>query len=106
MAAKATGLNRSTILRAIKSGQITGTKDQFGEWRVEPVDLHLVYPAIAELSAGGDVPRASDAAVLDAEIELLVRRAGNLLRQQLDKVHHARDADPRGRRPWWRRLAG
>jgi hypothetical protein len=42
MAAKATGLNRSTILRAIKSGQVTGTKDQFGEWRVEPIELrHL-----------------------------------------------------------------
>jgi hypothetical protein len=42
MAAKATGLNRSTILRAIKSGQVTGTKDQFGEWRGEPIELrHL-----------------------------------------------------------------
>jgi hypothetical protein len=71
-AAKATGLNKSTILRAIKSGQITGTKDQFGEWRVEPVELHRVYPAVAELSAGSDVPRphaTSDAAALEAEIE-------------------------------------
>ena len=70
-AAKATGLNKSTILRAIKSGQITGRKDQFGEWRVEPVELHRVYPAVAELSAGSDVPRrhaTSDAAALDAEI--------------------------------------
>jgi hypothetical protein len=91
-AAKATGLNKSTILRAIKSGQITGTKDQFGEWRVEPVELHRVYPAIAELSAGSDMPRphaAFDAATLNAEIEALIRRAGNLLRQQLDEVHRA-----------------
>jgi hypothetical protein len=56
-AAKATGLNKSTMLRAIKSGQITGTKDQFGEWRVDPVELHRVYPAVAELSASSDVPR-------------------------------------------------
>ncbi len=56
-AAKATGLNKSTILRAIKGGQISGTKDPFGEWRIEPVELHRVYPAVAELSAGSDVPR-------------------------------------------------
>jgi hypothetical protein len=108
-AAKATGLNKSTILRAIKGGQITGTKDQFGEWRVEPVELHRVYPAVAELNAGSDVPRphaASDAPALDAEIESLISRAGDLLRQQLDEVRRARRADQRQRRPWWRRLAG
>jgi hypothetical protein len=89
-AAKATGLNKSTILRAIKNGQIIGTKDQFGEWRVEPAELHRVYPAVAELSAGSDVPRrqaASDAAALEVEIEALITKAGNLLRQQLDEVH-------------------
>jgi hypothetical protein len=108
-AAKATGLNRSTILRAIKSGQITGTKDQFGEWRVEPVELHRVYPAIAELSAGSDVPRqhaARDAATVEAEIEALISRAGNLLRQQLNEVRRGRDTDPRERRPWSRRRVG
>jgi hypothetical protein len=47
-AAKATGLNKSTILRAIKIGQITGT---FGEWRVEPVELHRVHPAVPERQA-------------------------------------------------------
>ena len=80
-AAKATGLNKSTILRAIKSGQINGAKDQFGEWRIEAVELHRVYPAVAELSAGSAVPKRhrSDAAALDAEIEALVSRAGDLL---------------------------
>jgi hypothetical protein len=100
-AAKATGLNRSTILRAIKGGQITGTKDQFGEWRVEPVELHRVYPAVAELSAGSDAPRrhaASDAAALDVQIEALIRRAEELLRQQLDEVRRAPDADQHKRR--------
>jgi excisionase family DNA binding protein len=93
-AAKATGLNKSTILRAIKSGQINGAKDQSGEWRIEAVELHRVYPAVAELSAGSAVPKRhrSDAAALDAEIEALVSRAGDLLRQQLDEVRRARDA--------------
>src|SRR5262245_7487019 len=100
-AAKATGLNRSTILRAIKGGRIIGTKDEFGEWRIEPVELHRVYPAVAELSAGSDAPRqlaASDAPVLDAHIEALIRRAEELLRRQLDGVRRAPDADQPKRR--------
>ena len=95
-AAKATGLNKSTILRAIKGGQISGTKDPFGEWRIEPVELHRVYPAVAELSAGSDVPRRhapSDTSILDSEIEALIMRAENLLRRQLYEVRHAQDRD-------------
>ena len=52
-AAKATGLNRSTILRAIKSGRISGTRDDMGAWTVEPVELHRIFPpAEAEPKAG------------------------------------------------------
>jgi hypothetical protein len=38
-AATATGLNRTTILRAIKSGKISGAKDEHGEWHIEPAEL-------------------------------------------------------------------
>ena len=41
-AAAATGLNKTTILRAIKSGKISGTKDVLGQWWVEPAELHRV----------------------------------------------------------------
>jgi hypothetical protein len=32
-AANATGLNRSTVLRAIKSGKISAAKNEHGEWQ-------------------------------------------------------------------------
>jgi excisionase family DNA binding protein len=35
-AAQATGLNRSTILRAIKSGKISGARDDAGAWQSSP----------------------------------------------------------------------
>jgi hypothetical protein len=35
---------KSTVLRAIKAGRISGTKDEQGEWHVEPAELHRVYP--------------------------------------------------------------
>src|SRR5262249_18531587 len=41
-AAAAIGLNKTSILRAIKSGKISGTKDALGQWWVEPAELHRV----------------------------------------------------------------
>jgi hypothetical protein len=39
-AAAATGLNKASILWAIKSGKISGRKDALGQWWVEPAELH------------------------------------------------------------------
>jgi hypothetical protein len=43
-AATACGLYKSTILRSIKAGRLIGTKDAFGQWRIEPAELDRVYP--------------------------------------------------------------
>jgi excisionase family DNA binding protein len=43
-AAAATGLHKTTILRAVRTGRITGTRDPLGQWRVEPTELHRVFP--------------------------------------------------------------
>lgn len=83
-AAQATGLNRSTILRAIKSGRISGSRDDQGAWSVEPVELHRVFePAAATPKA---VPQ-------DAQTDALVA----LLREQLGDMKAQRDA--------WQRMA-
>jgi excisionase family DNA binding protein len=94
-AAKATGLNKSTILKAIKGGKIAGTKDERGNWLVEASELHHVYPAIGERSVvraaqQSDVP---DIAALGMQIEALIRRAGERLQQQLDQVRHEEHAE-------------
>jgi hypothetical protein len=52
-AATACGVNKSTILRAIKAGKISGTRDEHNEWHVEPAELHRVYPP-AERSGEGN----------------------------------------------------
>src|SRR5450830_1064317 len=74
-AAKATGTNKTTILRAIKSGKLSGTKDTHGEWQVEPVELHRVYPVAEPRTAAPAASRAAvpryataHAAALEAEI--------------------------------------
>jgi hypothetical protein len=43
-AAKAAGVATSTITNALKSGKISGQKDDNGAWRIDPAELHRVFP--------------------------------------------------------------
>jgi hypothetical protein len=53
-AARATGLNKSSILKAIRAGKISGTKDEHGQWDIQPCELHRVYPARSEDNGAGN----------------------------------------------------
>lgn len=46
-AAKATGKNKSTIQRAIKSGKISASKGESGAYGISPSELHRVFPPSA-----------------------------------------------------------
>ena len=50
-AAAATGLNKTTVLRSIKSGKISGTRDPLGQWQIDAAALHRVYPPVADATA-------------------------------------------------------
>ena len=43
-AAKATGKSKATISKTIKSGRISANKDESGAFRIDPSELHRVYP--------------------------------------------------------------
>src|SRR6266446_3005899 len=84
-AVKATGLPELAILRALQGGEITGTKDLFGEWQIEHTELQGLYPPIAKRDANKDAVQdyvAIDATALEAEIGALIWQAGDSLRQQ------------------------
>lgn len=49
-AAKATGVATATITRALKSGKISGQKNDNGAWVIDPAELHRVFPPIAQIS--------------------------------------------------------
>jgi len=46
-AAKACGVGRTTILRAIKTGKISALKDDNGSYAIDPAELHRVFPPVA-----------------------------------------------------------
>jgi hypothetical protein len=66
-AATACGVNKSTILRAIKAGKISAVRDEQGQWQVEPAELHRVYPPVTDAAERTDAVQRyapADAAVL------------------------------------------
>src|ERR1041384_891432 len=86
----ATGRSRSTLIRSIRSGKLSATRDASGTYLVEPSELHRVFPAIGD-GVSPDMPdgvprHAELTARLEAEqakvaiLEDVVRD----LRQRLD----------------------
>lgn len=118
-AAKAVRKNKTTLLRAIKSGKVSAVRDAAtGGWHIEPAELHRVYPAVADAAANAAV-RSTDAEVeirelrarladKDDQITDLRRRldAEAEERRRLTAVLADMRAAPAPRRWWqWRRRA-
>lgn len=47
-AAKAAGKSKATISKAIKSGRLSAVKGETGVYRIDPAELHRVYPITVE----------------------------------------------------------
>lgn len=97
-AAAATGLNKTTIFRAIRSGKISGTKDPHGQWLVEPAELHRVYPPDAGSHSRSDAPQRDAVADLELQVKAL------LAEQRLSDIKAALE-DMRGQRDAWQAQA-
>ena len=94
-AAAETGLHRSSILRAIKSGRISGSRDASDQWTVEPAELFRVFQPAVRTGEGDGATRQvaqADAALAEAQL----RTAGltvevGMLREQLTEARIERD---------------
>lgn len=107
-AAKATGKNRTTIQRAIKSGKISASKNGNGAYEIEPAELHRVFPAIAQRSAqqtketDSNIPQRGDATSETLRIRLeMLEKERDRERTQLEETI----ADLREDRDRWRQQA-
>ena len=47
-AARSVGMSKTSILRSIKAGRISAGRNEFGQWAIEPCELHRVYPAVTD----------------------------------------------------------
>jgi hypothetical protein len=76
-AVKLADLRRSTLPKAIDSGQITGTKCLLVEEQVAHGELHQISPSLTESADenGTHISAARDAGALEAEIAALIKEA-------------------------------
>jgi len=91
-AAALTGKNRSSILRAIKRGTLTGTKDHNDVWHVDPEELARVFR-----SRANDEQTAPTLADYRLRTEVAEQRLADLretfadMRRQRDDMEKQRD---------------
>jgi excisionase family DNA binding protein len=105
-AAKATGLSKSTILRAIKSNKLSATKNEAsGDWNIDPAELHRVYQPVAErvaekVAAGN----GSGTAFLIEELRQGWNRERALLERTIDELRNRLETTEEERRTTLRQL--
>jgi hypothetical protein len=94
-AAKVTAQSKSTIWRAIKAGRLSATKNDTGEFQIDPAELHRVFPIGTGEQRGSNASVKRDATAADraatAEIAGL-KAMGEMLRDQLSETRKDRDA--------------
>jgi len=86
-AAAATGVNRSTVLRAIKAGRLSAQRDETGGWQIDPAELHRVFPPLPAPATGSSATAQRDAMAdaLVAELRTVIAD----LRQDRDRWREA-----------------
>jgi len=121
-AAKATGVSTATITRALQKGKISGEKQADGSWRIDPAELHRVFPALAvqspatpfmqEVAIGMQGPEISpERLVMQAKIDALTS-ALEQAQSDRDRWHDMAQrlalAPPKAEQPpnLWKKLFG
>jgi hypothetical protein len=93
-AAAAVGRDRSTILRAIKAGKLSATRDAASNgWLIEPAELHRLYA----VQPDAQQRNADGTAVLEAKFEAEQAKVG-LLERSVDDLRRRLDASEAERR--------
>lgn len=96
-AAKAIGVSKPTLFRAIKSGRLSATRRDDGAYIIDPAELHRAFPpAVSDERVTTHDLEQNETAVLRVEIEGL--------RQQVALLTNERN-DLRADRDEWRAQA-
>src|SRR5262245_49192779 len=98
-AAAACGVNKSTVLRAIKAGKVSAVRDEHGQWQVEPAELHRTYPPVAAAAERADATHRD--AMGDAAALAMANQRAALAEERLAELKDML-ADMRTERDAWR----
>ena len=99
-AAEATGVSKSTIFRAIKSGKMSAPRTEDGGFLIDPAELFRVYPPKeqkdaqrdAERSGGQSATSRNDSETIELKAKMAAMEAElRSVQRLLDEVQHSRD---------------
>ena len=127
-AAKATGLTKTAIQKAIKKGRVSANRDDLGRYAIDPAELHRVYPVVdnhaveserKETSVNGQVVTFEHLRIRELETQLAMKNQLFEIKDQLfEQVKAERDhwrqqatyflenKDVQGKRTWFSQLFG
>ena len=89
-AAKETGLSKTAISRAVKIGRLLATRNDQGEYQIDPSELFRVYPVTASVDSEPERQATpKDNSGLQGQIDLL-REMVDDLRERLSNTEEAR----------------
>jgi hypothetical protein len=87
-AALQTGYAKSSILRAIKAGRLSATRDELGQWQIDASELFRVFPPLAVPGATVAQPKTE----LDAMASMLVAELQGVIADMRQDRDHWRTA--------------
>ncbi len=99
-AAKATSKSKSTISDAINSGRLSASKNESGEWQIDPAELHRVYPPVRSGEPDGERKLTQENASSERGQELFAVERDELVQMLRESLE-----DVRAERDHWRELA-
>lgn len=88
-AAVETGMAKSAISRAIKSGRLSARKNETGSFEIDPAELFRVYPPASSRNGFGQHQREHDATQTEQSAQ---QREIVILRELIDEVRGERDS--------------
>jgi hypothetical protein len=102
-AAKQVGRTRQSLMKAIRDGRLSATRDADGRWQIDPAELFRVYPP-AQPTPAADSTADTDS--LRAQIALLKDMVEDLRADRDRWREQAPRLLPPRRRSWWQRIFG
>lgn len=112
-AAELVGKSRPALMKAIRKGRISATRDAFGRWMVDPAELTRVYTPVKPATSNHEQELTVGSRLviegLQGQIELLKSQNADLMQQRdlwQQQAHTLALAGPKKPTGFWARLMG
>src|SRR5947209_18963422 len=92
--AQATGKVRSTIFKACKTGKISYVTDEHAEIRIDPAELHRVYPPVSK-NVQQNVENETQETIRNGNGNSLLQQEVQFLREKLAVLDRMREDERR-----------